>query len=143
MIQKKWLALALAAVMVILAAPLALAQAPGGLPPEVEAAWKKEPALTQADIDTYIKVIPDMAEAMKDQSKAPAVVKKSGLTETRFAYVFTKIGIAQALAADINDRSQLDQLPAIIRPTETELGLINKTLNAISEAQEKALPSSK
>lgn len=147
-------AVALAVMMTLIAVP-AFAQAPGGaFTPDMLAALEKEKELTQADIDGYIKTMPEIGKAMgtlspADQQNPEAVknamegvAKASGLTEIRFAYISAKVGYGMMLASGVDAKAMgMDNVPKAITPTEAEVALVKKNLDKLQQASMSMMTS--
>lgn len=136
MIRKTILSIALG-LLVALTASVAIAQVPGAaqIPPEVLEALQKEPPLSQADVDAYLKIMPEMPKAMSDPNALVKAYEAAGLTEVRFSYIVSKIALAQAMnmGAKASDL-QLDQLPEVLRPTDADVALVKKNMDALNKA---------
>lgn len=132
----KLLALVLTLALAVMAAP-ALAQAPAGgmtVPPEIAAALAKEKPLSQADIDVYLKKMPEAPKYMKSQEEMAKFAKSTGLSESRYFFVFSKIPLAMSLAAGMPaDAMGINQLPEILRPTEADIALVKKNAEPLQK----------
>jgi|GEM_PF-2177710 len=116
---------------------LALAQAPaaGTLPPEVAAALAKEKPLTQADIDAYLKILPQLGAVAQDNSAVAKLYQDAGFTELRFNYAVGKIGLGMALAAGAtNEQMGMEQIPEVLRPSDAEVALVKKNIDKLQAA---------
>ena len=94
--------------------------------PEVLAALAQEPPLAQEDVDAYLKALPQLLSG--------ATPQEAGFTETRLAYVSTKIGLAQTLTLLPAEALPLDKIPEVLRPTRQEMELVKNNLPALEEA---------
>ena len=120
-----------------LCSSLALAQLPpaGAIPPEVEAAMKKEPPLAQADIDAYLKIMPQLGPVVSDPAAIAKLYEGAGLTEIRFGYLSTKIGLGLALAQGATaEQLGIANLPAVLKPSEAEIALVKTNAAKLMEA---------
>lgn len=138
MYRKIFLTLTLALTLALMST-LALAQAPPmanvELPPEMAAALAKEKALTQADIDAYIKVLPKTSAVAQDPAAVAKLYQEAGLNETRLTYVASKIGLGMALAAGATpEQINLNQMPEVLRPTDAEVALVKKNIQNLQNA---------
>lgn len=116
---------------------MALAQvAPmGALPPEMVTALEKEKPLAQADIDAYLKVLPKMGQVAADPTAAAKLYQDAGMTEIRFSYVAAKVGLGMALASGATPQQlNLDQMPAVLKPSDAEVELVKKNLDKLQKA---------
>ncbi len=144
---KKTLAL-LIALALFLPAGAALAQM-GAFPPEVMAALQKEPPVTNADIDAYIKMLPQMPAALSGgEAGLVKLYEGLGLTQMRFTYIMSKIGIAHSLAMGRFNAERLDTegVPEFLRPTDAEKALVAgrmDELNRIVEEMEAQMGAGK
>jgi hypothetical protein len=115
------------------AAVPALAQAPA-VPPAIADALVKEAPLSQADIDIYLQKMPEAPNFMKSQEDMVKFAKSTGLTESRYFYVFSKIPLAMSLAAGVPAEALgLNQMPEALRPTEADLALIKTNAEALQK----------
>ncbi len=132
----KLLALVLTLALAVVAAPL-LAQAPAGgmmVPPEIADALAKEKPLTQADIDIYLKKMPEAPNYTQSPDALADFAKSTGLSESRYFFVFTKIPLALARAAGMPAEAMgIDQLPAVLHPTEADIALVKKNSEALQK----------
>lgn len=136
MFRKSILILAFMLVACLCAAPATMAQTANEAA-MIEAMLSKEPPLTQADIDNFIKIGPDMVKAASanDVAKAAEVLKQVGWSETRGSFVTAKI--SNAYAMNLNPemaKSLLESasMPAILMPTDSEMALVQKNIDALN-----------
>lgn len=94
-----------------------------------------EAPMTQEDISTYIRLIPELAPVEKNGKEAAVVYKKHGISRLRYHYLRTKITLCAGLNAGA--RHNLDMLPQSLRPSEYELNLVSDNWADI-DAAEKA-----
>ena len=110
------------------------AQAPSSVsavPPEMLELLKKEPPLAQADVDNYLKIVPQLIQ-IKDPADLTKLYADSGLTETRLHLITAKITMGLALASGITAQQlNLDQVPEPLRPTDQEVELVKKNQEKI------------
>lgn len=140
MIKKIVIVLTLA-LMLTLGATLSFAQMQnfGQISPEAIEELKKEPAMTQADVAAYIKILPDLGKAMTDQNVMAAMVKDSGLSEARLGMVMTKVSLAQALTMgmtmeQLNTNLNAGQIPEVMKPTDADIALVRNNMEEINAA---------
>jgi len=140
MIKKTITALTLA-LMLTLGATFAFAQMPdfGQISPESLKELEKEAAMTQADVDAYIKILPNLGKAMSDPNAMAAMVKESGLSEARLGMVMTKVSLAQALAMgmtmeQLNSSLNAGQIPEVMKPTDADVALVKNNMEKINTA---------
>lgn len=136
MVKKVLFALCLA----LLSASASLAQVPDGeLSPEMLELLAKEPPLTQADIDAFITVIPQLAalEEEADEDSASAIWEAAGLTKSRTAFIFSRISIAM-LIAEGTPAEFLDSLdiPGVMKPDQGDVELVVKNREALKKVFE-------
>lgn len=120
------------------AAVSAQAQAPVNLEtlsPELAAVLAREVPLTQADIEVYMKFLPRVPQAAGNENSMTLLFQSTGLTESRFLYVFGKIPIAFDLASGSSAQDlKLDQVPPALRPTPDETALVKKNIEPLRKA---------
>ncbi|MDR0882489.1 MAG: hypothetical protein LBP55_08100 [Candidatus Adiutrix sp.] len=136
MTRKTLLTLALLLALALCPSP-APAQSPlaGAIPPELEAALKKEPPLTQTDIDAYLKILPQLGSVLSDPAAIAKLSESAGLTDVRFNYITAKIGVSQALAQGATaEQIGLSNFPEVLRPSETEITLVKTNIPKLMEA---------
>jgi len=128
MFRTCFLALILA-LTVIISAP-AQAQTNDGLTEAQLAELAKEPPLTQADIDVFIK----LSEAPDDDPQAVAkIMDEANLSGTRMAVLLTKLSLGMALAGGADEKDVLtDQIPKPLHPSPQELDLIKKNFDKLT-----------
>ena len=98
-----------------------------------------EPALTQADIDAFVKIIPNVEEAMEDPQSAIKLYQDNNIEPQRFGVISSKITIGLMLDQGIT-REQLEssgQVPAFMIPNEAELALIKKNEAVLMDVLEE------
>ncbi|MDR0882488.1 MAG: hypothetical protein LBP55_08095 [Candidatus Adiutrix sp.] len=90
----------------------------------------KEPPLTQADIDAFIKLA---AAPENDAQAAEKALANSGLSELRMTFVLTKVALGMMIAAGAPSEMILaDQVPLVLQPTGPEIELIRKNLDKLA-----------
>lgn len=128
----------LSLVLLLSAVPaLAQSEASDEISPEIIAALKNEPPLTQADIDTFIKIMPEMSKAAeKDPAQAVKIYEKAGLTENRFGLIFSKVTLGMFVASGIPKETLTSgqDVPEVLVPSDAEIELIKKNLEALEKA---------
>lgn len=100
-----------------------------------------EGPLTQADLDAYVYLLPKMAEVKGGTPEEMAIVlRESGLTRRRAAYVVTKVFLAQSLAQGLSSPDQMieENVPLYLRPSTEEITLVNNNLTSLFQAQSAA-----
>lgn len=91
------------------------------------AALAKEPPLSQADIDIFIKI----AEA--SDADSDKVVADSGLSEARMALVLTKVSLGMMIASGVPSEMILtDEVPKVLQPSAAEIDLIKSNLDKLA-----------
>jgi hypothetical protein len=113
----------------------------GRLGADDAALMASEGPLTQADLDAYVYILPKMAgQAGQDPQAAALLLRETGLTRRRAAYIGAKIAVTQALASGLLSTGQLhdDQAPLYLQPSTAELTLVNDNLASLLKAQEAA-----
>ena len=135
---KKYVLAALALIVMLTAVPaLAQSEAADDLTPEIIAALKKEPPLSQADIDTFIRIMPEMSKvAEKDPAEAVKIYEKAGLTENRFGLIFSKVTLGMFVAGGIPKEALVSgqDVPEVLVPSDAEVELIKKNMAALEKA---------
>ena len=135
MLKKYALLLALAVIFCVTANTTALAQQPATME-EVEAAFAKEKPITQADIDTFIKIGPQMVQASQsnDIAAAEKIIKDAGWSEIRGSYVTAKISNAYAMNANPEFAQMIMEaagMPQILLPSPAELKLVADSMDEL------------
>lgn len=127
-----FLGMLMAFVLMMIASPALEAQT--NAPPseaDILAVLKKEPPLTQEEIDIFIKIAPALKEAdNKDKSKLPSIFKEAGLSDIRGIYVMFKVAGAMA---NLVQGVPLNQIPELHRPTPQEVELVKKNQAALTK----------
>ena len=98
-----------------------------------------EAPLGQADIDAYIKIMPELTRLLNNPQNAEQLAASLNLSPIRFSYVVAKVPLAMALTSGADPKSLgLDSLPKALHPSDGELGLVKKNLEALIKAAEEA-----
>ena len=129
--------LAVASLLLLMATAPGLAQPVDsyGLSAEDIAAFKKEPPLSQADIDILLLFWPQI-RVNSHPMKVAEICKKAGLTETRLIFISarTVLGMS-ALHNDIpREKFFDDSVHPVLVPSEAEMALIEKHMTALKKA---------
>lgn len=95
------------------------------------AAFAQEGPLTEADIQTFIKIAPALLEAVdaNDEARGLKLMEDAGWGEIRGAYVTSKIGNGYMLLTDAEDARtlfELVEMPPSLVPGESEMAIISK-----------------
>ena len=91
--------------------------------------------ISQADVDAYIKAIPQITASAGDEAKLMAIYKEAGWDEWRGAYVISKVGTAYAISmAPAQADMMTAQLPASLKPTQAEIDMVAKAQDKITKA---------
>jgi hypothetical protein len=127
-----------ALLLILTAAPVS-AQMPGpdAIPPEMIAALEAEKPLTQADVETYARILPAFAEAgRKSPEAALKIVADAGFTEPRMALLFSRVSFALLMGGDPALASGLEAqgIPRVLWPTAGDLALVQKNRAVLEQA---------
>jgi hypothetical protein len=99
----------------------------------------EEPPLGQADIDAYIKIMPETNRLLGDPQSAEPLAASLNLSQIRFSYIVVKVPLAMALAYGADPKALgLDSLPQALHPSDAELRLVKDNLEALVTAAEEA-----
>lgn len=132
-----WLPI-LALGLAFMAAPaLAQAPGPGAIPPEMIAALEAEKPLTQADVETFARILPAFTEAgQKSPEAAMKIVADAGFSEPRMALLFSRVSFALMMGDEPGLDSALEAqgIPKVLRPTADDLALVKKNRAALEKA---------
>lgn len=97
--------------------------------------FKNQAPITQADVDTYIKVIPQITASAGDEAKLMAIYKDAGWDEWRGAYVLSKVGTAYAISMSPDYAEMMTaQLPDSLKPSQAEIDMVAKSQDKITKA---------
>ena len=100
---------------------------------EAKAAFTNEKPLTQADIETFIKIAPQVF-ANDDPKEASKIFKTAGITDSRGAYIMTKVSLSMMqLEADENSAGIINAVPEPMRPSTEEMALVKKNQEALNK----------
>ncbi|MDR2725536.1 MAG: hypothetical protein LBC90_05645 [Candidatus Adiutrix sp.] len=114
-------------------------EAHSDIPPAVIETLAEEPPLGQADLEAYIKIIPELPKLLSDPQSAEQLAAGLNLSPIRFSYIVVKVPLVMALASGVDPKSLgLDSLPQSLRPSDSELSLVKDNLETLIEAAEKA-----
>ena len=113
------------------------------IPPALVSALDHEPPLNQADVDAYIRIIPEiipeLAKLFHDPQSAEQLAAGLNLSQIRFYYIMAKVPLTMALASGVDPKNLgLDSLPKALSPSSRELRLVKNNLKALNEAAEEA-----
>jgi hypothetical protein len=98
-----------------------------------------EPPLSQADIDAYIKIMPELTRLLNDPQSAEQLAASLNLSQSRFSYIVAKVGLTMALASGADPKMLgLDSLPKALHPSDRELRLVKDNLEALIAPAEEA-----
>ena len=122
-------------VLLMAAAPVASQPGSYDLSSNDVAAFKKEPPLSQADIDTLLVVLPQLW-ANSHPAKVARIRKKAGLTETRLWYICEKTILGMRAIYNGFSREDLSDgnTHPVLIPSEAEMALIEKHMDALKNA---------
>jgi len=97
-----------------------------------------EPPLGQADVDAYIKIMPEMTKLLSDPQSAESLAASLNLSQIRFSYIVAKVPLTMALASGADPKALgLDSLPKALHPSDKELALVKGNLEALITAAEE------
>jgi len=97
-----------------------------------------EPPLGQADVDAYIKIMPEMTKLLSDPQSAENLAASLNLSQIRFSYIVAKVPLTMALASGADPKALgLDSLPKALHPSDQELALVKANLEALITAAEE------
>lgn len=135
MLKKCMLLLALAVIFCVTTNTAVMAQQPSTME-EVETAFAKEKPLTQTDIDTFIKIGPQMVQLSQtnDIVAAEKIIREAGWSEIRGSYITAKISNAYAMNADPEFAQMIMEaagMPQILLPTDAELKLVADNMDKL------------
>ena len=122
-----------------------LAQNPGfsSLTAEKLEDFKKEPPLSQSDIDAFIKIMPAMAKykgkdfsaiTPEERKTIEETVSKVGLSDVRSILIFNKISLGMlALGGTPVEMFGDMEIPEPLIPTESDVELLKKNQSALDK----------
>lgn len=106
---------------------------------EVQAAWANEPPLTQADIDSYVKILSqlmDIARAEFDREAFLPVFEQAGWNVVHGSYVLAKMNMALTLLEVPELEAKFSKaMPKNALPTAAEKELVRQNLNRIEQCR--------
>jgi hypothetical protein len=98
-----------------------------------------EPPLSQADVDAYVKIMPEMTKLLSDPQSAENLAASLNLSQIRFSYIVAKVPLTMALASGADPKALgLDSLPKALHPSDQELRLVKGNLEKLVTAAEEA-----
>jgi len=113
---------------------------PPAVSAEAAAALAKEPPLTQTDVDTYLRIWPKLALMQEDDTAVDSLLKDAGWSRYRATYVINKILFAQPLAQGADPLLvKALGLPPSLYPSDADVALVKKNLDAITRIQGEVL----
>jgi hypothetical protein len=109
------------------------------IPQAVIETLDEEPPLSQADVDAYIKIMPELTRLLSDPHNAEQLAASLDLSQIRFSFIVAKVPLTMALASGADPKILgLDSLPKALRPSDRELRLVKDNLEALVAAAEEA-----
>jgi len=109
------------------------------IPPAVIEALGQEPPLGQADVDAYVKIMPELTRLLNDPQSAGPLAAGLNLSQLRFSYIMAKVPLTMALASGADPKTLgLDSLPKVLHPSPKELRLVKNNLKILSAAADDA-----
>lgn len=132
MLKKIVVSLTLALVLT-LGASASFAQLPnlGQLPPEDLKEFEKEGPLTQADIDAYIIIFPQVASGDKGLSgpeEFEKMLTSAGMGPERLALVMPKVGLAMGVTPE---QLNLSSIHKVFHPSDAEVELVKNNIDKL------------
>lgn len=112
----------------------------------LEAGPQSYTPLTQADIDAYVFLLPQLVnEPGREPEEMALALKQSGLSRKRAAYVGAKVVFAQAIVEGSlsPDRMVEENIPSYLQPSAEELRLVSDNLETIKKVQSAAAKAAK
>ncbi len=100
------------------------AQNPLDVPPELLESLKKEPALTQADLDLFLATMPKILE---DPTKEEEIFTAAGITRSRaiFVTVKTTLGfLTKVMGVPLEQLDPQKNVPEFLQPTDADAALL-------------------
>ena len=109
------------------------------IPRAVIESLAEEAPLGQADVDAYIKIMPELTRLLSDPQSAEQLAASLNLSQIRFSYIVAKVPLTMALTSGADPKSLgLDSLPKALHPSDQEMGLVKNNLEALIKAAEEA-----
>ncbi len=103
---------------------------------EAMAMLSNQPAMTQADIDAYLQMAPQIVNAANDPMAVMKLYQDNNIDPQRFAVVSTKIaiGVSMGQGVTLEQINSSGQVPEFMIPTDDEMQLINTNMAALLKA---------
>jgi len=109
------------------------------IPPAVIETLASEPPLGQADVDAYVKIMPELSRILSDPQSAEQLAASLNLSQIRFSYIVAKVPLTMALASGADPKALgFDSLPQALRPSNAELRLVKENLDDLLKAADEA-----
>jgi hypothetical protein len=109
------------------------------IPQAVIETLNEEPPLSQADVDAYIKIMPELTNILSAPHSTEQLAASLNLSQIRFSYIVAKVPLAMALTSGADPKILgLDSLPKALRPSDQELRLVKDNLEALIASAEEA-----
>jgi hypothetical protein len=131
-------------ILILMTVSPALSSAQGEIQSDIPSAivdtLAAEPPLSQADIDAYIKIMPELARLLSNPQSAEVLAASLNLSQIRFSYITAKVPLTMALVfgADPKELGLEDSLPQALRPSEAESRLVQDNLEALLKVADEA-----
>jgi len=110
------------------------------IPQVVIESLAEEPPLSQADLDAYIKIMPELTRILSDPQSAEQLAVSLNLSPIRFSYIVAKVPLAMALTYGADPKSLgLDSLPKVLYPSDKELRLVKNNLDSLVKSAEEVI----
>ncbi len=103
---------------------------------EAMALLSNQPAMTQADIDAYLQMAPQIVSLANNPMAVMQLYQDNNIDPQRFAVVSTKIAIGVSIGQGVT-REQInesEQIPEFMMPNDDEMKLINTNMAALLKA---------
>ena len=100
------------------------------------AAMANEPPLTQADIDTFMKMLPKIEEAGNSPEAIFKLYQDNGVSPQRFAMIGSKMTVGLMMAQGVT-REQVvasGQFLEFMIPSDAEVAIVKNNMEAILKA---------
>ena len=103
--------------------------------PVGEAGQVPTAAITQAELDAYLAVIPQIDEVGDDPMGIFNLYRQSGISPERFSIISFRVSVGSALAQGVKaEQLGLSQAPAEMMPSDAEVDLIKRNMTNIQNA---------
>lgn len=114
----------------------AAAATPAEQQAQAMAALAQQPPLSQADLDAFVKMVPEISKVMNDPNAIMKLYQDNGVSPERFALVSSKITIGFMMNQGMTKDQILatGQVPEVMIPNDAELALIKKSQDALGKA---------